>query len=152
MLLSQAQLKTRTDTQRNRNHAAKFNIGDLVMVHRTFLETQRSRKMEDRWEGPYRLTEKLGETDGVSWKIEGLYGDPVQGKYHVRRLKPFLLDAGVEEFALQGIRNTLEQEDEKEEEQNIMAMEWQETIEWEDMSEDKNWMRYSDTDSDTAWW
>jgi hypothetical protein len=154
MLMSQNRMRQRSDTARHRRQLQAFNTGDLVMVHRTFLETQKGRKMEERWEGPYRLKERIGQDeDGVSWKIEGIYGDEVNGKYHIRRLKRFHLDAGTEELALQAIKSTLQEEEDEiqDNEGEVWMMDWKDTIDWEDIEEEKSWTRY-DKKEDRSWW
>jgi transposase InsO family protein len=62
--------------------------GDLVLLKRLALSNQRGRKLEPRWEGPYKLV-RLSH-HGQSGHLESLHEQATVGRYHLNDLKVFV--------------------------------------------------------------
>ena len=65
------------------------NIGNLVLLHDTKLESSHSAKLNFRWNGPYRIRGILSNKG--SYFLEELDGTPLAGSIHGNRLKKFWL-------------------------------------------------------------
>jgi len=78
-------LMTKTD----RTEAQKLRVGDLVLVHHTkdTYTRPRSRKLNDRWFGPYRIRE-IPE-NSTFYYLEELDGTPLAATFAGNRLKRF---------------------------------------------------------------
>src|ERR1043165_479849 len=77
----QQKQKSRHDQQ---GISEKLNIGDKVLVERTWLKTNFSAKLEDKWIGPYFIHSVL--KDNV-YKLRTLEGHLVKNVVHGNRLK-----------------------------------------------------------------
>lgn len=157
LMLSQDAIRTKSDTKCGRHN---FKVGDLVMAHNTQLETQKGRKLEEKWRGPYRVTSCIGGQDGaLSFRIQGIYGDDLPGKFHARRLKHYHLDLDAEASFLQGVKEVVNEiQVEDDEEVYLMGEQgigngkvfgkgdegW--------VAEGKDWTEFLGLESDTAWW
>ena len=64
-------------------------------------------KLTPMWSEPHRIWEKLLN----SYKLETLEGQPLEGKYHARRLQKFIPREGTELAAQQKERTTKETEE-----------------------------------------
>ena len=64
-------------------------------------------KLTPMWSEPHRIWEKLLN----SYKLETLEGQPLEGKYHARRLQEFIPREGTELAAQQKERTTKETEE-----------------------------------------
>lgn len=62
--------------------------GDLVLLRRYALDTQRSRKLEPRWVGPYLLS-SMSENQR-SGKLRTLHGDKEIGRHHINNMKLYV--------------------------------------------------------------
>jgi len=81
--INEAKIKTKTYADQDTN-TKTFKIGDKVLLQDETLRRGRSKKLEVRWTGPYRVTEKLSD---VNYKIQ------IKRKticIHANRLKPFV--------------------------------------------------------------
>jgi transposase InsO family protein len=58
--LKQQEYKQRFDNQ-NKHHLT-FHIGDTVFVFRDYAKNSFSTKLDDKWDGPYYIEDKIGET------------------------------------------------------------------------------------------
>ena len=74
--------------KRLRSEAQQLHIGDLVLLHRTMDSTSRSRadKLDDRWDGPYRIR-KIPD-DSTYYLLE-LDGTELKHTFAGNRLKRF---------------------------------------------------------------
>lgn len=64
-------------------------VGNLVLLRRSYLDTQRNHKLESRWEGPYKVSKVA--THGKSVWLVPLQSEKVNGKYHIKdTTKPFV--------------------------------------------------------------
>ena len=52
-------------------HGQPFAVGDLVWLHSTVIPPGQSRKLHHPWTGPYKIVEKISDSD---YKIKGLRG------------------------------------------------------------------------------
>ena len=77
----QGKQKKRYDRQ---GISEKLNIGDKVLVERTWLKNNFSSKLEDKWAGPYYVHNVL--ENGV-YKLRTLEGHLVKNVVHGNRLK-----------------------------------------------------------------
>ena len=66
-----------------RVHGQPFAAGDLVWLHSTVIPPGQSRKLHHPWTGPYKILEKISDSD---YKIKGLRGRK-QCHVHFDRLK-----------------------------------------------------------------
>jgi hypothetical protein len=93
--------KTRFDRRvlSSREGEVTFEKGQLVQIHRSDLAKSISseRKLTPMWSEPHRVLEKLLN----SYKLETLEGQPLEGEYHVRRLREFIPREGTELAAQQ---------------------------------------------------
>jgi hypothetical protein len=74
--------------RRLRTEGQKLKVGDLVLLHQTVGSGNRalSKKLQDRWMGPYRITEippnstyyKLAELDGTPFKDATIAGNRIK--------------------------------------------------------------------------
>ena len=74
--------------QKNRHNqigiSPQLQIGEKVLVERTWLKTNFSSKLEDKWTGPYFIHEVVG--DNV-YKLRTMEGQKVKNVVHGNRLK-----------------------------------------------------------------
>ena len=71
-----------------------LEINDLVLLYDSLLEKQWSRKLDNRWNGPYRIT-RVCEDRGT-YELEELDRTPLKGYFPGARLKRFYPRYGVE--------------------------------------------------------
>ena len=64
----------------------QLKIGEKVLVERTWLKTNFSSKLEDKWTGPYFIYEVVG--DNV-YKLRTMEGQKVKNVVHENRLKKY---------------------------------------------------------------
>ena len=62
----------------------KLRIGDKVLVERTWLKTNFSSKLENKWTGPYFVHEIAGDN---IYKLRTMEGQKVKNVVHGNRLK-----------------------------------------------------------------
>jgi len=68
-----------------------YRKGDLVLVYRRYLENQFSGKLQPRWDGPFRVKNKAGDT----YELTDIIGRPAfKGRMHARRMKAYRLRPG----------------------------------------------------------
>ena len=67
-----------------RIHGRPFAVGDLVWLHSTVIPPGQSRKLHHPWTGPYKIVEKISDSD---YKIKGLRGRKQCHIIHFDRLK-----------------------------------------------------------------
>jgi hypothetical protein len=67
-----------------RVHGQPFADGDLVWLHSTVIPPGQSRKLHHPWTGPYKILEKISDSD---YKIKGLRGRKQCRIVHFDRLK-----------------------------------------------------------------
>jgi hypothetical protein len=79
--LEQVKQKNRHDQQKV---SKQLQIGEKVLVERTWLKTNFSSKLEDKWTGPYFVHEAIG--DNV-YKLRTMEGKMVKNVVHGNRLK-----------------------------------------------------------------
>jgi hypothetical protein len=81
------QIKVDQQKQKDRHDIGatfeKFKIGDKVLVERTWLKTNFSAKLEERWMGPYFIHEVRGK----NYKLRNMDGRLVKNVIHSDRLK-----------------------------------------------------------------
>lgn len=63
-------------------------VGDLVLLRRYALDTQRSKKLEPRWIGPYLLS-SLSENKR-SARLRTVHGDAEIGRHHINNMKLYV--------------------------------------------------------------
>ena len=73
-------------SHRLRTHA--LEVGDLVLMWDSILEGSHSRKLDDRWKGPYRIT-KVGKTG--YYRLAELDGTPLRYAIAGNRIKLFVV-------------------------------------------------------------
>lgn len=66
-----------------------LEVGDLVVLRKHEIDKQRSRKWEERWEGPYVIMREVKRQ--CSYILATLDGTKVRGRYSIDSLKPYLL-------------------------------------------------------------
>jgi hypothetical protein len=88
--------KTRFDRRvlDSREGEVKFKKGQLVQTYRNDLAKSigTERKLTPMWSEPRRIMERMLN----SYKLETLDGQPLDGEYHVRRLREFIPREGTE--------------------------------------------------------
>src|SRR5262249_33232227 len=76
------------EKQKNRHDkkgvSAHLQRNDKVLVERTWLKTNFSSKLEDKWTGPYFVHEKIGNN---VYKLRTMEGKMVKNVVHGNRLK-----------------------------------------------------------------
>lgn len=65
-------------------HGKPYSVGDVVWLHSIVVPRGQSRKLHHPWKGPYRVQERIGESD---YKIRAWKGKSTQ-VVHFDRLKP----------------------------------------------------------------
>ena len=100
--IEKAKQYLRTNRERNKRYfdANKrlrdrpLEIDDLVLLYDSLLEKQWSRKLNNRWKGPYRITGV--REDRGTYELEELDHTPLKGYFPGARLKQFYPRYGVE--------------------------------------------------------
>ena len=100
--LRNSRLGNKADFDANKRiRPQQLNVGDLVLLHNTILEHSHSRKLDDKWRGPYRIREI--PPDSTFYRLEELDGTPLAATFAGNRLKRFYsrreLDADREEVS-----------------------------------------------------
>lgn len=63
-------------------------VGDLVLLRQFVIDKEKGRKLEARWEGPYRL-DRIGK-EGISGHIQDLKTGKIKGRYGFDHLRVYL--------------------------------------------------------------
>ena len=66
----------------------RLQVGDVVILHDTSLETQWTKRLEARWMGPYKI---IREVEGKAYEIAEMDGTRSQGIVSGSRLRKFIL-------------------------------------------------------------
>jgi hypothetical protein len=72
--------------KRLRTARQQLQVGDLVLLHNTAIETSHNVKLEDQWRGPYRIREV---SDTGFYRLEELEGTHLRESFAGNRLKKF---------------------------------------------------------------
>src|SRR5437764_10972198 len=76
---------TKTESRHDKKGISeKLKIGDKVLVERTWLKTNFSSKLENKWTGPYFVHEIIGDN---IYKLRTMEGQKVKNIVHENRLK-----------------------------------------------------------------
>ncbi|GBG72923.1 hypothetical protein CBR_g12644 [Chara braunii] len=85
--------KTRWDQLKN-IRKEQLQVGEMVLVRDSALESTWSRQLGRRFKGPYRITKRLGIN---TFEVEDLNGTSIKGSFPVQRLVRFLSSDPVEQ-------------------------------------------------------
>jgi hypothetical protein len=95
--LREAQASTNLENSRKANKAyfdstkrlrsQPLQVGDLVLLHNSILQHSHSRKLDDKWRGPYRIREI--SDNSTFYHLEELDGTPLAATFAGNRLKKF---------------------------------------------------------------
>jgi len=66
----------------------RLQVGDIVLLHDTSLETQWTKRLEARWMGPFRI---IREVEGKAYELAELDGTRSHGIVSGSRLRKFIL-------------------------------------------------------------
>src|SRR4030095_13441001 len=92
--LKNSRLSNKSDfdaSKRMRTAAQELHVGDLVLLHNTVLQHSHSRKLDDKWRGPFRIRE-IPE-NSTFYRLEELDGTPLAASFAGNRLKRFFTRA-----------------------------------------------------------
>lgn len=115
--------------QNKRLRTASLHVGNLVLLHNTILEHSHSRKLDDKWRGPYRIREVV--EDSTFYRLEELDGTALAASFAGNRLKLFFKRAVLDDVRMEvhdaiRVRREGEGMEEEEnvdgEEENMMTM------------------------------
>ena len=71
-----------------------LKLGDMVLLHNIVLDKQESRKLDNRWMGPYLI--RVARLDLGTYLLDELDGTELSGVYAVDRLNRFFQREGIE--------------------------------------------------------
>jgi hypothetical protein len=85
--IEEKQKKMKDDTNNKRKNVVQFNIGDKVLLKDAALEKQWSKKLQDKWKGPYRIYKVLGKG---SYRLRNIENNKVlKNSYNIEHLKRY---------------------------------------------------------------
>ena len=80
------------EAQYERKHSGKpqrnLSVGDLVLLRRFAVDKDKGKKLDTKWEGPYKVT-KIGRS-GVSMTLEDLHTGKRKGSYSLDHVKEYV--------------------------------------------------------------
>ena len=88
--LKNSRLSNKSDfdaSKRMRATAQQLRVGDLVLLHNTILQHSHSRRLDDKWRGPFRLCEI--PKNSTFYRLEELDGTPLAASFTGNRLRQF---------------------------------------------------------------
>ncbi|KAI5783844.1 hypothetical protein DFH27DRAFT_565630 [Peziza echinospora] len=74
--------------RKEKREEREVKVGDLVLLRKHELDKQKGRKLEPRWDGPFKVKRVTGK--GMSAELEDLIAGKMKGRYHLGDMKPYL--------------------------------------------------------------